>query len=275
MKKLLALVVAVALPLFVHAEGTESLAPKLQNVSVTVHSEDGQGSGTIVTRSGTNFVLTAGHVVAANRVITKLLVDGNVKMEVSFIPVTVVKEIYADGRSVGSLTVEGEVIAYSSSEYGDDVALLKLRSKVTDASAEFYTGELVQPGTPIVHVGSLLGQEGSNSFTTGEMSQIGRVLFDKVFDQVNCVAYPGSSGGGLFLKQDGRYIGMLVRGAGPGLELIVPVRRIQKWAKEHTCEFVLNPKAAVGAVKLETKEPIGDTPVSEDGENKFPFLLAR
>ena len=39
----------------------------------------------------------------------------------------------------------------------------------------------------------------------------------RIFDQTTCVAFPGSSGGGVFLKRDDpRYVGMLVRGAGEG-----------------------------------------------------------
>ena len=50
----------------------------------------------------------------------------------------------------------------------------------------------------------------------------------KVFDQVTAVAFPGSSGGGMFLKDNGEYIGMLTQGVMKlqGFNFIVPVRRI-------------------------------------------------
>ena len=50
----------------------------------------------------------------------------------------------------------------------------------------------------------------------------------KVFDQVTAVAFPGSSGGGMFLKANGEYVGMLTQGVMKlqGFNFIVPVRRI-------------------------------------------------
>ena len=67
------------------------------------------------------------------------------------------------------------------------------------------------------------------------MSQVGRVLDlgsggGTVFDQTTVTAFPGSSGGGVFLT-DGKYVGMLVRGAGETFNLIVPVRRMPLHAR--------------------------------------------
>ncbi|HAT67623.1 MAG TPA: hypothetical protein DCS66_24005, partial [Flavobacteriaceae bacterium] len=60
--------------------------------------------------------------------------------------------------------------------------------------------------TELYHVGSLLGQTGSNSMTRGIVSQVGRVLNlgsgdGTVFDQTTVTAFPGSSGGGVFLSE--------------------------------------------------------------------------
>ena len=76
--------------------------------------------------------------------------------------------------------------------------------------------------------------------TRGIVSQVGRVLSlgtgdGTVFDQTTVTAFPGSSGGGVFLSERsgdkaGQYMGMLVRGAGETFNLIVPVRRMRSWA---------------------------------------------
>ncbi len=263
MKQLLAtlsIIVAAVLAPQSQAEDTGTLAPRLQNVSVTIHSEDGQGSGTIVTRDSVNYILTAGHVVAGNRVVEQVLNEEKTVSHVSFKPVTVVREIYQGGRSVGQTSVEADVLAYSSSEHGHDLALLKLRSQITGDSMEF-SPDILPVGTEVVHVGSLLGQEGSNSFTVGNLSQVGRVMFDRVFDQVSCPTFPGSSGGSVSRKSDGKYVGMLVRGAGENFGLIVPIRRMREWAAIHHVEFVFSPEqhADLAKVKLEDHEPVTNT----------------
>ena len=68
----------------------------------------------------------------------------------------------------------------------------------------FYpSNDPIPVGTELYHVGSLLGQVGSNSMTRGIMSKVGRVLElgtgdGVVFDQTSAPAFPGSSGGGIF-----------------------------------------------------------------------------
>ena len=68
--------------------------------------------------------------------------------------------------------------------------------------------------------------------TSGIISQVGRIHGKVEFDQTTVTAFPGSSGGGVYL-QDGRYVGMIVRGAGEGFNLMVPVRRMVRWAEKH------------------------------------------
>jgi len=126
------------------------------------------------------------------------------------------------------------------------------------ASAKFHNDgpSIVPIGTKLFHVGSLLGQDGSNSMTSGIMSQVGRVIDlgkadGTVFDQTTVTAFPGSSGGGVFVageekemvKHRGQYCGMLVRGAGETFNLIVPVRRMITWAKDNNCSWALDESA--------------------------------
>jgi len=198
------------------ATADESLAERLQDVSVTIKAGYGEGSGVVKTRDGVNYVWTAAHVVAGNRR-TRSVIDanGSTRTIVEFTDVSIVQSLYEAGRKVGQIEMLAEVIRYSDSDYGEDLALLKVRKRdFIHASASFFLGDGIPGvGTKLLHVGSLHGQGGSNSVTDGIISQPGRVLRDgKVYDQTTVTAFPGSSGGGVFFEDSGLYVGRGVRG---------------------------------------------------------------
>ena len=130
---------------------------------------------------------------------------------------------------------------------------------------------------------------GSNSMTDGIYSQTGRLiksLNKHVFDQTTVAAFPGSSGGGVFLKSDARYVGMLVRGAGETFNLIVPVRRMVEWAEKNDIMWALDSKVKLPSDDVLSKmsvEDVGADFSSESNEKRkekrlrvqkhFPFLL--
>ena len=277
----------------------KSIAEHLQNVSVTIRSEGafsaGEGSGVIFTREDSkgnlvNFVWTAAHVVDNMRLTKRILVDGTYKTIVHFRDPIIIKEIRQNGRTVGRLQMDAEVLKYSESEDGQDLALLRIRKLnfVTD-SVVFYLDKEIPPlGTDLFHVGSLLGQFGANSMTSGIMSQHGRILKDLnkyIFDQTTCTAFPGSSGGGVYLKSDARYVGMLVRGAGEGFNLIVPVRRMVEYCKKNKIMWALDKNVKMPTEDELKKMPIENAPKekeeakeAKDAEKEaikkmFPFML--
>lgn len=229
----------------------------LQDISVTIKTAKGEGSGVVFTREiqtetglkKINFVWTAAHVLENIRnVKTVLGVDGHLKKVVEFQDAEVIKKLVENGRTVGQLAMDAKVLKYSDAKDGEDLALLMIRKfNFVDSSAKFSQdpdNKGVALGTQLYHVGSLLGSEGSNSMTTGIMSQVGRTISlnggaKVLFDQTTVTAFPGSSGGGVFLT-NGEYVGMLVRGAGETFNLIVPMRRITKWAKEESIEWALD-----------------------------------
>jgi len=234
----------------------------LQDISVTIHAAGSQGSGVIKTRDGVNYVWTAGHVVAHLRKEREIIDPrtGAKKTVIEFDDAKVVKELVEDGRSVGRLQMDAEVIRYSNADNGHDLALLRVRKKnFVSSSVVFYLDEQIPTiGTDLLHCGSLLGQMGSNSMTTGIMSQHGRVIGNQVYDQTTCAVFPGSSGGGVYLK-DGRYVGMVVRGAGETFNLIVPQRRLAKWAERVGVRFAIDDNAAVCCEDELKKHPIEDS----------------
>ena len=280
--------------------GAEKTAAQyLQEISVTIVSENsfsrGEGSGVIFTRKDSqgnlvNYVWTAAHVIDNLRRERKVIVNGSPRTVVEFKDAKIVKVIRQDGRSVGTLEMDAEVIKYSDATDGHDLALLRIRKRdFIKGTVVFHLGEEIPKlGTDLWHVGSLLGQMGSNSMTDGIYSQTGRViksLNKHVFDQTTVAAFPGSSGGGVYLKSDRKYIGMLVRGAGETFNLIVPVRRMQNWCEENKIQWALDPKVAMPSEAELKKIPVEDVGAdfskeSEDekaarqrkSQNTFPFL---
>ena len=137
MKTLASLIIGLSLVLSSHgAENKQSTADHLQNVSVTIRSEgeysNGEGSGVIFSRKDkdgnlVNLVWTAAHVIDNLRSTREVLVGGAKKTIVEFKDPMVVKEIRQNGRTVGRLQMDAEVLKYSDADDGHDLALLKVR----------------------------------------------------------------------------------------------------------------------------------------------------
>lgn len=219
----------------------------LQDISVTIKAGNSSGSGVVTNINGDVFVLTCGHVVKHLRTARSVedSESGRAKTVVDWEDAEVVKELVEDGRLVGQTRMQAFVIKYSDADHGEDLAILKVRKKnLVPTRVIFYLDNKIPTiGTELWHMGSFLGQGGSNSLSSGMISQVGRVHEGVVYDQTNCTAFRGSSGGGVFLK-DGHYHSMLVRGAGETFNLVVPMRRIQTWTKRTKTEWLINPGVA-------------------------------
>lgn len=239
-----------------------TLAERLQEVSVTIKAGRGEGSGVVKTRGGVNYVWTAAHVVEGNRRTRRVIdANGTSRTIVEFTDVSIVQSLYESGRKVGQIEMLAEVIRYSDADYGEDLALLRVRKRdFIKASASFFLEDRIPTvGTKLLHVGSLHGQGGSNSVTAGIISQPGRVLRDgKVYDQTTVTAFPGSSGGGVFFEDSGLYIGMLTRGAGETFNFVVPIRRMRAWAGRTGVLFALDDDVPVPDAEAFAKMPIED-----------------
>ena len=133
---------------------------------------------------------------------------------------------------------------------GEDLALLEILQdnfQPLAISAKFdLSADLQEIGTKLVHVGCTQGLYNSVSYGVISQSDVDLIKTGKMFDQTSTMAYPGSSGGGMYLE-DGIYMGMLTRGGGAGLNFIVPMRRILPWAKSMGVEWALDPKVKVTA----------------------------
>ena len=226
---------------------------QLQDATVRVDCSGGCGTGVLITRRvglvKKTFVWTAGHVV-------QLLQQG----DGTFRNAVIYQEEREGGEYAGGMQTEARVIAYSAPESGEDLALLEvLKDNLTDATTRFAETTVLPIGTELVHVGCTLGLY--NSISRGIVSQTDRDILNTghVFDQTTCMGYPGSSGGGVYLT-DGRCVGLLVRGAGPGLNFIVPTRRMSSWAKKMKIEWAINPASPVHIHPSRDLKPVTDTP---------------
>lgn len=254
--KTLILVTSLLLCSFSFAE--EPLTVRLESASVMISAGSSSGSGVIFNRDGETFAWTAAHVVDGLRSERKITEDGIGKTIVEFKDPYVVQVLKQDGREIGELKLAAKVLKYSDADHGEDLSLLHVRKKGHfHDGVEFYLDEEIPAiGSDLYHVGSLLGQIGANSLTTGIISQHGRLIGDKVFDQTTATSFPGSSGGGVFLRADGRYVGMLVRGAGEGFNLVVPVRRMHAYCKSEGIEWAMDAKEKMPALDEIFKLPI-------------------
>lgn len=269
-----ALAILAALATSVNAD--QKTVDLLQDISVTIKADGAQGSGTLFNRKvgddTVTYVWTAAHVVDGLRKVRSVVVNGTPKVVVEFSDAQIVQEYKQDGRRIGELKMEAKVVRYSDAEQGEDLALLQVRKKnfvPASTTATFYQNDAIPPiGTPLCHVGSLLGQVGANSYTTGVLSQVGRVLdlgaTGTVFDQTTVTAFPGSSGGGVY-TMDGKYVGMLVRGAGEQFNFIVPVRRMNEWAARAGVRWAIDPK-----VKMPTNDELRKLPIEDTGTRFEP-----
>jgi hypothetical protein len=270
---------ALALLALTVAPAVASVPDDLQNVSVTIKAGRAQGSGTLVTRKigddTVSFIWTAAHVVDGLRTTrTVVTPQGTPRIKVEYKDAEIVQERQQDGRRVGEVKYDCKVIKVSDADYGEDLAVLMVRCKGAyplSATAKFHKDPNYIPpiGVDLSHCGSLLGQFGANSYTTGVLSQVGRTLpmkgaNVKVFDQVTTVSFPGSSGGGMYLKDSGIYIGMLTQGVMQlqGFNFIVPVRRIHTWAKESKVEWAID-----SSVPMPSLKEIEAIPVEDEGQS--------
>lgn len=264
----------------------QKIIDNLQNVSVTISVEGrGRGSGTLFTREVspgkyTSFVWTAGHVIEDLRTERKVIdvKTGTEKTIIGFKDCQIYQETLQDGRKVEQRYLDCKVICYSNCVTGDDQAVLEVRKRdYTKESTTFYLEkEIPGIGTELIHVGSLLGDIGSCSFTTGVTSQVGRLLAlsdddyersgeprtyaEVVYDQTSAVSFPGSSGGGVFNQETGEYMGMLTVGIrnAQGFAWYVPVRRMHAWAKSMDMEWAMD-----ASVEMPTKKELKEIPVDD------------
>tara|TARA_Y100000310_G_scaffold325342_4_gene388664 strand:+ start:457 stop:1356 length:900 start_codon:yes stop_codon:yes gene_type:complete len=287
-KRKVRIVYLIALCLAIQLGAAERYVPEFLNkISVTVRAEAGysksEGSGSLFVRKvdgkDVTFCWTAGHVVAGLRSVEDTIRDGKPGKRITFGDPKLVRELRnKDGRRTGEVVVDAKVIRYSPADKHDLALLLVLSEDFkVEASTEFLAKESKLPriGSHINHVGSFLGSDGASSFSDGVLSAHGRILFKVPFCQTTAPAYPGSSGG-VVADDAGKYIGMLVRGAGSDYNLSVPVARMWKWAGANKVEWAMNPALPITRAQMDKLPIEGAVAAESEGNGKHkdhPFLI--
>jgi len=266
----------------------EEVGPYLQSISVNVVCpNDGQGSGTIflseIEKTPTVWILTAHHVVEKLREIKTVIgSDGEERKQIRYRDAQIVQEQVENGRGVGEIKYDAKVVNVDPAR---DIALLRVRKgDFTKVGGEMYLDETIPaPGTPLYHAGAPGGKEigGTCSLTSGILSRLGVRIPDfggsqhGIFDQTDCAGLPGSSGGLVALRSDGRWVGMItlgLRGGGDSFHWVVPVRSVRIWAKEIGVEWLFDPKLPRPTKEVVEKIPLELNPAgfASAGKRKSP-----
>ncbi len=198
-------------------------------MSVKVSVGRGNGSGVLFTREVDGviktYVLTAGHVAA------QVGMSDDKRA-------TIRLEYRHEGLVVGSAECAAECVAYDD-QGGHDLALLEVLQddfRPLRICAILHSGGVLKVGTEVAHVGCT--RRLYNSYSEGVISQTDVEFDGGNVDQTTVMAYPGSSGGGVWVKETGELYGILVQGIGPGINFIVPARHIRAWADRNGAEWI-------------------------------------
>ena len=244
----------------------------LQSISVQIIMANSKASGVVFTRKDStktndiSFVWTAGHAFHGTNNIVLFNMVGTNPPIVNH--ANIGQRIVKDGETAGTNIVGAELIKLSHDEDGIDIALLQLTNKFFGSNTVVFDLSEKAPriGTPLYSVSGPFGLEGT--FSEGVISRSGLNFDGNVFDQVNVIAYPGSSGGGVF-STNGECIGLINSVLAPQLGYIVPIRTIIKWAKKENLEWAINPK-----IEIPKTEELKQIPLySSTHTNKPPIII--
>jgi S1-C subfamily serine protease len=195
----------------------------MQKSVVLVKASVGQGSGVVIERTNDEgktrvFVWTANHVVENDA------------------EVTIVKNIRFEGHRAGEASFKAKVIGRDAKK---DIALLWVDAPGSYfRAAEFAETDPIRVGTPLTHVGNVLGEFFEDSVSVGLMSQIGMNPGGnfpwELTDQYAGEAYFGSSGGPIFRTSDKDVVGIVVGGVvQSGFMQFVPVRVVEIFGEQN------------------------------------------
>lgn len=200
------------------------------------------------------YVLTCQHVV--DDAITfkeewSPIARRNVKTEVRATVSVEFFEYQRLSRIVGGTHMEADIVAYDKP---NDIALLKLRSiKPMEYIATLFPKGLeedVKIATPVSAVGCSLGH--SPVWCDGHLTAKHTEIEQKEYWMTSASTIFGNSGGAVFIKNTGEYIGMSARISaiqlGFGVDIItflgffVPIDRIYEFIDRNMFEFLYDPK---------------------------------
>lgn len=208
---------------------TENVFERTLRSTVGV-TQDGDiiGTGFLVNRGERQFIWTAAHVV-------------NVECECPAPhKIGAVLRIERQNTLVGRYVMEVEPVVI---DVIWDLALLEVKVPVDAPGLTFAWDARTPIGTPLFHVGNMLGSRLEWTVSRGWLSKINRPLevhWVRPLDQVQFTTMPGSSGGPV-LNEQGEVVGILVGGMVSyyGVGYMVPLRDIVEWAGDNDLKFAV------------------------------------
>ena len=224
-------------------------------INVTVMAEAGGhlGTGFVITRTNQDktidhYVWTAGHLVANARHVPRFLGIIPNGQPATFDPIimSICRHYAMDDITNAYIRLQwnfrGEVVRFSSDE---DLALVKVTSTNINVlrllghnNTVFHKDESDINDQEIYHLGSYLGDDHPQPVTFGFINTKGK---SSEFWKVLVEGYPGSSGGGVFLRSNGECVGMILRTEGSISQLCAPVTRMRAWAKKAGIPWAVDP----------------------------------
>lgn len=205
---------------------------------LVIVKDAGKGSGTVFKRDGKVFVLTAWHVAMKHSPTN---------------PITIEQVTQVAGKIAASVSFSAWPIVLDEKA---DLAILATDAPDVFASyVSFSNVQRLPIGTEVVHVGNLYGYAYRESYSRGVVAALGSEKHPgnegfpwACVDQATVLAYPGSSGGGVFDWKTGELVGVLV-GVGssgyatlPGISLFVPMEEINWALVRHNATWVVCPQ---------------------------------
>ena len=238
-----------------------SLPEYLQSISVQIQTTSGQGSGVVFTRkdsTGTNnitFIWSVGHIFEyeTNNFINNILFGKSEVREI--MPYSLIyQDLSINGEVVGETNGLLRLIKYSE-DYKNDLSLSILECEFFNTNTVVFdlSKRIPKIGEKLYNVSSPHGER--NTYSECVYSYIGRKMGGYLLDQTSCVIFVGSSGGG-FYSATGQCVGLTDSMIAPGMNYMVPIRRIQKWAKDENIEWALDP-----TLPIPTAKQIGEIPL--------------
>lgn len=191
-------------------------------------------SGTMFTRKIDNqdvtFILTCGHGIQ------------------SFSNIKCYRKIFKDGLHEKTYEYECKPIYHS---YKYDIAVYMLNSSIS-SDVKVLKENLVQIGEPILNVGAFSSYQTSDCVTQGIVSRTD-VYYELApknkFDVSNCDVSGGFSGGGVYRKSDGAYIGFNALKIANTALAYKPIRDIKSQLKSEKLDWVINKKLKSPSMK--------------------------
>lgn len=234
---------------FTYEDQRQQFIDAMVSHSVKVGYAGGHGTGVLFVKNDEVYCITAAHVVVDRETRGGPFADLRIPEPFrGFISGTTygTKIIWISRHTQSETRFHNAIYTAEliASNGPTDIAILKVKNASPDdfpaligARFDLRNNKSLKPGMKTIHVGQF--GDSLNAVTDGVICNPQHPLrggepplprFGVI--QVTNMSAPGSSGGGVYLEQNGRHIGLLVRVSYfPGDAVVIPIYEVYKWAQ--------------------------------------------